>query len=142
QAAFLLLAGKLVFGMRWGPDTWPLAQQIAWLLPVVLTTSLAAMGMALLVAALARTEFQVAIFGTLLVLALAFISGCLIPRELMPEEARQVTLVTPHAWALDAYRQLMLNSQPNLATVAWSSLVLTGFGLGFISLAWWFLWLD
>ena len=142
QAAFLLLAGKLAFGMRWGPSDWPLALQLAWLLPVVLTTSLAAMGLALLVASLARTEMQVAIFGTLLVLTLAFISGCLVPRELMPEEVRRLTLVTPHAWALDAYRQLMLSPQPNLAVVAGACGALTAFGLGFIALAWWFLWLD
>jgi ABC-type Na+ efflux pump permease subunit len=142
QAAFLLLAGKLLFGMRWGPDHWPTAVQVLGLLPVVLTTSLAAMGLALLVAALARTEIQVAIFGTLLVIALAFISGCLIPRELMPEEVRHFTLITPHAWALDAYRQLMLNPQPNLTLVAWACAALTGFGATFLALAWWFLWVE
>src|SRR5581483_3546496 len=102
QGAFLLLGGKLVFGMSWGPAP-------AWLIPVVLTTSMAAMGMALLVAALARSETQVAIYGTLLVLVLAGISGCLMPRELMPEEMKRLSLLTPHAWALDAYAQLLLN---------------------------------
>src|SRR5437764_3322488 len=48
QGAFLLGAGKLVFGMSWG--TQPL-----WLIPVVVATSFAAMGLALLVASLART---------------------------------------------------------------------------------------
>src|SRR5262249_20247662 len=51
QGLFLLAAGKLVFGMRWGPGDWPVWQQVLWLLPVVVTTSLAAMGLALLVAA-------------------------------------------------------------------------------------------
>lgn len=142
QAALLLLAGRLIFGMRWGPDTWSLGKQLLWLLPVILTTSLAAMGLALLVAALARTEIQVAIFGTLLVLALAFISGCLIPRELMPDEVQRYTLVTPHAWALDAYRQLMLDSQPSLDLVARACGVLAAFGVGFVALAWGFLWLE
>src|SRR5262249_32954889 len=58
QGILLLVAGKLVFGMRWGPDAWPLGRQVLWLLPVVLTTSLAAMGMAMLVASLAKTEIQ------------------------------------------------------------------------------------
>src|SRR5262249_13870341 len=70
QGLFLLGAGRLVFGMSWGEHPW-------WLLLVVFTTSLAAMGMALLVATLARTETQVAIYGTLVVLVLAGISGCL-----------------------------------------------------------------
>src|SRR5262249_42428002 len=51
QGVFLLVAGKLVFGMRWGPDNWPVWQQALQLLPVVATTSLAAMGVALFVAA-------------------------------------------------------------------------------------------
>jgi len=142
QGLFLLAAGKLVFGMRWGPDSWSMGQQLLWLLPLVASTSFAAMGIALLVAAWARTEVQVAIAGTLLVLGLALISGCLVPRELMPDAVQQLTLITPHAWALDAYAQLFLNPEPNVAMVRTSCLVLSGFGAAFVLLAWWFLKLD
>jgi ABC-type Na+ efflux pump permease subunit len=135
QGLALLGAGRLVFGMSWGPE--PL-----WLLPVVLATSLAAMGMALFVATLARTEAQVAIYGTLLVLVLGFISGCIVPRALMPEEIRQLSLVTPHAWALDAYAQLLLSPEPNYRLVAEGCGVLVLFGAGFIGLAWHFLDLE
>src|SRR5713226_6663734 len=75
QAFFLLGAGKLVFGMKWGPEQWSLAKQVMLILPVVFASSWAAMGLALLIASLARTETQVAIYGTLLVLVLAGISG-------------------------------------------------------------------
>ena len=132
QGLFLLAAGKLVFGMSWGP-------QPLWLLAVVLATSLSAMGLALVVAALARTESQVAIYGTLLVLVLAGLSGCLMgDRELMPEAMQQASLVTPHSWALIAYRQLLANpAAPNLAQVAQSCGVLTAYGAGLIVLAGW-----
>ncbi len=147
QGSFLLLAGKLVFNMSWGPEDWPIAKQLLMLLPVVVTTSLAAMGLAMFVAAVARTEMQVAILGSLLFLFLGLISGCLIPRELMPEGMTQVSQITPHAWALDAYRQLLQRPAPgaegpNLEIVARSCLVLTGFGLGFLALAWGLLRLD
>jgi ABC-type Na+ efflux pump permease subunit len=137
QGLILLGAGKLVFGMSWG--THPL-----WLLAVVLSTSLAAMGMALLVAAVARTETQVAIYGTLLVLVLAGLSGAMMgDRELMPEQMQEISRFTPHAWALDAYNQLLLNLEtPNLKTVAQACAVLATFGVGFLALAWWFLRLD
>jgi len=135
QGLFLLGAGKLVFGMSWGPEP-------IWLLPVVLCTSLAAMGMALLIASVARTETQVAIYGSLLVLVLAVVSGCLMPRELMPEEMKAVSRLTPHAWALNAYNELLLTTTPNYAIVATGCAVLAGFGLVFIGLAWWFLKLD
>jgi hypothetical protein len=58
-------------------------------------------------------------------------------RELMPETMRQVSLITPHAWALDAYRQLLANpAGPNLAIVAKSCAALTAFGVGLILLGW------
>jgi ABC-type multidrug transport system permease subunit len=135
QGSFLLLAGKVVFKMSWGPNP-------AWLVPVVFTTSLAAMGLSLLVASLARTETQVAIYGTLLVLVLAGISGCLMPRDLMPEIMRQISRITPHSWALDAYNQLLINPAPNLAIVMQACAVLTLFGAGFVALSWWFLSLE
>jgi ABC-type Na+ efflux pump permease subunit len=137
QGAILLLAGKLFFDMKWG--THP-----AWLLLVLGSTSLASIGLALLVAALARTESQVAIYGTLLVLVLALASGCLMgDRSLMPEQAQQISLVTPHAWALDAYKQLLANpGEPNLALVGQACAVLAAFGAAFLALAWWNLKLD
>lgn len=137
QGILLLLAGKLIFGMSWGENPW-------WLLLVVFTTSLSAMGLALLVASVAKSEAQVAIYGTLLVLVLAGISGCLMgDRDLMPENMRQFSLITPQAWALLAYKQLLANPGPaNLAIVAQACFALTGFGLVFLFLAWCFLRLD
>lgn len=145
QGVLLLVAGKLVFGMRWGPDAWPLWQQVLWLLPVVLTTSLAAMGLAMLVASLARTEIQVALYGAVPVLVLALVGGCVLPREMMPESMQGFTLLTPHGWALDAYRELLdpnPTSNPNLQIVARACGVLAAFGTFFVVLAWWLLPLD
>jgi ABC-type Na+ efflux pump permease subunit len=137
QGFFLLVAGKLIFDMKWGPHP-------GWLVLVVFTTSLASIGLALLVASLATTETQVAIYGTLLVLVLAGLSGCLMgDRSFMPEEMQRISLVTPHAWALDAYKQLLANpGEPNLRLVGEACAVLTAFGAGFLSLAWWNLKLD
>jgi ABC-2 type transport system permease protein len=128
QGFFLLIMGKLIFGMNWGAAPW-------LLIPLVLCTSFAATGLALLIASLARTESQVAIVGTLVVLILAGISGCLMPRELMPEAMKEFSRVTPQAWALDAYSQLLLSPTPNLMMVYTSCLVLLGFGFVFVLLA-------
>jgi ABC-type multidrug transport system permease subunit len=137
QGLFLLAAGKLVFAMGWGPAPW-------WLLLVVVCTSFSAMGLALLVAAIARTEAQVAIYGTLLVLVLAGLSGCLMgDRELMPENMQRVSLVTPHAWALLAYKQLLANAgEVNVSLIVQSCAALAAFGAVFLAMAWTFLRLD
>ncbi len=144
QGGLLLLLGKVFLGMRWGPDQWPLWQQVAWLLPVVFTTSLAAMGLAVLVAAIARTEIQVAVYGALPVLVLALIGGCVLPREWMPEQAQELSKFTPQGWALDAYRELLdqAGGMPNLKIVLQACVALTGFGVGFTLLAGWFMRLD
>ena len=92
---------------------------------------------------LARNEAQVAIYGTLLVLMLAGVSGCLMgDRELMPEAMQQLSLVTPQAWALLAYNRMdqCRRAQPVHRRPACA--VLSAFGVGFIFLAWCFLRLD
>ncbi len=130
QGVFLLLAGRVVFGMGWGTE--PLL-----LLPVVTCTSIAAVGLAMLVASVAKTETQVAVYGTLLVLVLGGVSGSLMPRELMPETMKQASRVTPHAWALDAYAQLLGSPTPDVGVVVTACAVLLGFGAAFLVLAWW-----
>ncbi len=137
QGFSLLVCGKLVFGMSWGAEPW-------LMIPIVFSTSFAAVGLAMLVAGLAKTETQVAIYGTLLVLVLAGLSGSLMPREMMPEGMRELSLVTPHAWALNAYEQVL---HPDKIAVdhriVWQSCgVLCLFGLVLNALAWWRLKLD
>ncbi len=144
-AAFLLLAGRLIFQMNWGPASWPLWEQVGWLLPVVTATSFASMGLALMVAAVSRSEIQVALFGALPVLVMALVSGCILPREMMTESAQALSWFTPHGWALAAYRELLGDDPqyiPDLWVVAESCGVLTAFGTGFLGLAWWLLRLD
>lgn len=136
QGFFILLAGRFIFGMDWGP-------QPGWLALVVASTSLAAMGLAMLIAVLARTETQVAVYGTLIVLVLAGLSGALMgDRGLMPEQMQTISRLTPHAWALDAYRELLptpgvADWRVNLDFVARACGVLTLFGVVFLALAWW-----
>jgi ABC-type Na+ efflux pump permease subunit len=145
QGIALLVAGRLVWDFKWGPSDWPAWEQMAWLGLVVFCTSLAAVGLAMLVASLARTEIQVILFGGVAVVIMALIGGCVLPREMMPENTQFLSLFTPHGWSLDAYRELLASeyqAPPNLTIVAESCAVLAGFGLSFLAMAWAFLRLD
>ncbi len=135
QAFTLLVVGRLLLKMTWGPEPW-------LLVPVVVCTSVAAVGLAMLVASVARTETQVAVFGTLLILLLGGVSGSLMPRELMPEPMKRFSLITPQAWALDAYSQVLNTPHPSVSLVSEACLVLLAFGFGFLLLAWWRLDLE
>jgi ABC-2 type transport system permease protein len=79
------------------------------------------------------------------VLVLALVGGCVLPREMMPEQTQKMTLVTPQGWALNAYRELLIASggyDPNLTTVLQACGVLALFGVVFLALAWALLRLD
>lgn len=111
QTAILMISGRLLFGMSWGSQPW-------LMIPIVMCTSGAATSLGLMFATLCRTESQVSSFGNLIILSSAGISGCLVPRAWMPELSQKISLGTPHAWALDAYTELLTRDHPNTATIA------------------------
>jgi ABC-2 type transport system permease protein len=130
QTVILFLAGKFLFHMSWGEYPW-------MLVPVIFATSLAATALGLVVATIARTDSQVTAYGNFLVLILAGVSGCLMPRAWEPELMQQAGLVTPHAWALIAYDHLLSRDNPNLHVVWNCCAMLIEFALSFFAVAWW-----
>ena len=130
QTVLLLLAGKVLFHMSWGASPW-------MLVPVVLATSLAATALGLLVATVVRTDSQVTAYSTFLVLIMAGLSGCLMPRSWQPELMQQLGLVTPHAWALIAYEHLLTREEPNLHVVWNCCATLIAFALTYFAVAVW-----
>lgn len=123
QSFLLFLSGKVMFGMSWG--TYPIM-----LLPVIFMTSISATGLGLLLATIVKTESQVASYATFLVIVLAGISGCYMPRAWLPELMQNISLATPHAWALIAYQELLTHERPQLMTVFRCCGMLALFGVG------------
>jgi len=130
QTMLLFIAGKLFFSMSWGVQPWAL-------LPVIVCTSMSAVGLGLLVATTARTDAQVSAYGNFLVLTMAGLSGCLMPRAWQPPLMQKIGLVTPHAWSLIAYDQLLTKQYPELDQVARCCGMLLLFAVIFFSLGWW-----
>jgi ABC-2 type transport system permease protein len=130
QTSLLLLAGKVLFHMSWGESPW-------MLVPVIVSTSLAATALGLLVATAVRTDSQVTAYSTFLVLIMAGMSGCLMPRSWQPELMQQLGLVTPQAWALIAYEHLLGRDVPNLHVVWNSCATLMAFAVTFFAVAGW-----
>jgi len=127
QTTILMISGRILFGMSWGSQPW-------LLLPIMLCTSCAATALGLLFSTLARTESQVSSFGNLILLSSAGISGCLVPRAWMPPLTQKISLMTPHAWALDAYNEILTKDLPNPFTVFASCLMLLTFASVFFVL--------
>lgn len=129
QGALLFISGRLLFGMSWGPRP--------ELLPIVIAaTSLSATGLGLLIATIVRTDSQVSSLGPLVIITMAGISGCFMPREWLPQAMQDISLATPHAWALMAYDQLLAAPRPHLDRVAKYSVALVGFSVVYFVMGW------
>ena len=124
QSVALFLFGRLLFDMTWG-------ERPLLLLPLIVCTSLAATSLGLLIAASVRTDAQVSSYSNLIVITLAGISGCFLPREWMPDVMKEISVVTPHAWSLIGYFEVLSNPQPEVAVIAKSCLMLLGFSAVF-----------
>ncbi len=129
QTALLFLFGRLLFGMSWGYHPW-------LLVPVIVCTSLAATALGLMVATLIRTDSQVSAYANSLVIILAGISGCFLPREWLPDLMQQISLGTPHAWALIAYDEILSHRSVLYATVLKSCGMLLAFSAAFFAIGW------
>lgn len=101
QIAIMLGVSSLLFKMNLGHSP-------AGLVVVSLAAAATATGLGVLVAALGRTEAQIGGLTVLVLLTLSALGGCFVPRFTMPDWLRTVGLITPHAWALDAYQDLLV----------------------------------
>jgi ABC-2 type transport system permease protein len=129
QTVLLFISGRLIFGMSWGTEPW-------LLVPVIACTSLAATALGLMVSTFIRTDSQVSAYGNSLVILLAGISGCFMPRRWLPQFMQDVSLATPHAWALIASDEILGHAQVLGVEVAKSCFALIGFSMLFFLVGW------
>jgi ABC-2 type transport system permease protein len=101
QIATMMGLSGLLFGVSMGRSP-------AGLVVVSLAAAATATGLGVLLAALARTQAQVGMLASVVILTLAVLGGCFVPRWVMPDWLRTLGLITPHAWAVDAYQDLMV----------------------------------
>ena len=105
QTVLLFLTGKLLFGMSWGVEPW-------LLIPIIVSTSMAATTLGLMVATMVKTDAQVSAYANFVVIVMAGISGCFLPRDWLPDLMKTISLGTPHAWALMGYREVLTTASP------------------------------
>jgi len=106
------------------------------LILISLAISLAATGLGLLIAALAKTAEQIGGLGSLLVVTMAALGGVMVPRFVMPDFMQTVGLITPHAWALTAYQDVLVRGY-DVARILPEVAALMGFAVVFFGVALW-----
>lgn len=123
QFGTLILATRLLFGVDWGP-----------LLPLTAIASafvLCSAGLGLFVAGLVRTAEQQRVVGTILVAATSMLGGVYWPLEFVGPVMRRIGYLTPQAWAMDGFREVLLRGG-SWAGLAWPLAVLAGLTVIFL----------
>ena len=101
QVLVLFSIGTLFFGMNLG-------EHPVGLVLITLAVAACATSLGLLVAAFARTGQQISGIGTIVVLVLAAVGGCMVPPVFMPDFMNSLALFTPNGWALFGYQDVMV----------------------------------
>ncbi len=129
QVVVMFTVGHFVFGMKLGNDLVALAF-------VSIAVAAAATGLGILVASLARSEQQVGGLSTLVILTLAALGGSMVPLFVMPDFMQTIAKITPHAWALTAYQNIIVRGYGTLDVLPQVGM-LFGFAALFFSVALW-----
>ena len=125
QAAVIVGAGTILFGVDWGS---PLG-----LGALVLSFALVSTGAAVLVGATLSSLEQAIAASVPLGIGLGMLGGCMWPLAIVGEGMRKIGHVTPHAWAVDAL--MGLAQHRGLGAIATDLAVLTGFALVLLAVA-------
>lgn len=128
QGLFIMLGSLLVFGVDWGQPLGAAALLIAF--------GLAAAGAGMLLGSVMRTEQQAGAIAVFLGLGLAALGGCMVPLEFFSPTMTTVAHITPQAWAIDGYTEL-IRQNGTLVDVAPQIAILLGYALVLLGLAAW-----
>jgi ABC-2 type transport system permease protein len=120
QSLVIVGVGGLLFGVSWG--------QPAAVAALVVLFALVATACGLLVGSYAGDPDQAASVMTPVAVAMGMLGGCMWPLEIVPPIMRTIGHVTPHAWAMDGWTDVVFGGA-GIADIAGPLAVLAGFAL-------------
>ncbi len=100
QIAFLLLAGRFLFGVNLG-------DQLGGVLLVLVVYAWVAASLGVLVGAVVRAEDKVSGLCVLASIVMAALGGCWWPLEVVPAWARTIAFCLPTGWGMEALHQMI-----------------------------------
>ncbi|HTJ41907.1 MAG TPA: ABC transporter permease [Kofleriaceae bacterium] len=110
QVGTLFAIGVFAFGMK-------IQGSVIALAVLTFAVACAATACGLMIASFSSTEKQISSLGSVLILIMGLVGGCMFPRMLMPHVMQQIGLGVPHGWALDGYYTLLVRSGAGFADV-------------------------
>ncbi len=99
QGLLIVAVTALLFRVDWG--------NLSATFVVVVLFALVGTGAAMLMGSALENENQAGSLGVFFGLLLAALGGCMVPMEVFPTGMRIAAHVTPHAWAIDAFGDIL-----------------------------------
>jgi ABC-2 type transport system permease protein len=99
QAVLIVGIGAFLFGVDWGNPFAAAALVFVW--------ALVGTGAGMLSGTLFRTPEQAGAIGPAVGIAFGMLGGCMWPLEVVPPSVRMLGHATPHAWAVDAWVEVL-----------------------------------
>ena len=99
QGLYIVIVTLILFQVNWG-DPWGA-------LLILVTFSAVGAGAGMLMGATFNNDQQAGGVGVVVSLGLAALGGCMLPIELFSPAMTRVAHLTPHAWALDGFAELI-----------------------------------
>jgi ABC-2 type transport system permease protein len=126
QGVLIVAASAAFFGVQWGD---PLATAA-----IVVVFAFVCAGGAILIGLLAGNASQAGALGPALGMGLGLLGGAMVPSEVFPDVMRTISYATPHAWAIDGLRAVVVRGS-GLVEVLPQVGALLGFAIVLVSLA-------
>jgi linearmycin/streptolysin S transport system permease protein len=128
QGAFIVLMSSLVFGVSWG--SLPEATLVIVIFAFIGT------GAAMAVGVFARTPDQASALSVVGGMLLAALGGAMVPAELFDEPMSTISRLTPHYWAIDAFRHLAFD-KATLFDILLPLAILALYAVGLLAIGIW-----
>jgi ABC-2 type transport system permease protein len=124
QGLYIMVLTLVIFGVNWGD---PLGALL-----ILLTFSAVGAGAGMLLGSVFDNDQQAGGIGVVLALGLAALGGAMLPSELFSPTMQKIAHITPHAWALDGFAELVrrdgttMDILPELGVLTLYAIVLLG----------------
>ncbi|MEZ5176436.1 MAG: ABC transporter permease [Acidimicrobiia bacterium] len=124
QGVYIMVLTLIVFQVNWGDPVGAIL--------ILMALSAVGAGAGMLLGSIFNNDQQAAGVGVIVALGLAALGGAMFPAELFSATMQRIAHVTPHAWALDGYAELVrrggttLDILPELGVLVGYAAVLMG----------------
>lgn len=128
QGLFIMVGAAVAFDVRWG--------NLIGAAALLILIALIGAGGGMLMGSLFDNDEQAGSMGVFIGLGLAALGGCMVPMEIFPDTMVKIAHITPHAWGLDGFAELVRRGG-TITSIGPELTVLAGFAAALLALGTW-----